>query len=230
MPTLIFLYIWFHFVHCWIKLLLHNKHFWYFLHTVIQTTTFWQTVLFQLLWKTVDCTGGTRGHGVELRSLLTPLENPLCVYAVVAVALMTEGDSLFWDLVCRVNDKVVFTWTSSSPWMILVVISCFPLSFLVKFPFIISPSRVHEPCGATRDTIRATAASRCGVGGQVGEPLLHLLIALFHLPGCTRRPPPGWSPFPGCENCCSPWCERRFHPVRWLSSGCREQPASSSPC
>lgn len=58
---------------------------------------------------------------------------------------------------------------------------------------------------------------------------IYSLITLFRLPGCSQRWRPGWSPFPGCGNCCSPWCGRCFHPVGWLSSGCREQPASSWP-
>lgn len=48
---------------------------------------------------------------------------------------------------------------SWSPWMILVVVSCFPLSFLLKIPFNTSPSMVHEPWGMDKEEIASEGFS-----------------------------------------------------------------------
>lgn len=58
---------------------------------------------------------------------------------------------IFGALLC-IDINSACTCTSSSPWMILVVVSCFPLSFLVKVPFSMSPSICHEPCRMKHET------------------------------------------------------------------------------
>lgn len=73
--------------------------------------------------------------------------------------------------------RFFFTCTSSSPWTTLVVVSCFPLSFLLKTPFNTSPSRLQEPCRVRWDLITVIVASAPsqlypvaeGGGGGVGE-------------------------------------------------------------
>lgn len=110
----------------------------------------------------------TRGR--RRRFGLTPLENPLCIHAFVGVTLKTDPTVCF--ITCRTRglriylcrwvkpdaESLYFTCISSSPWTTLVVVSCFPLSFLMKTPFIMSPSMLQEPCRVRCDLITASVA------------------------------------------------------------------------
>lgn len=72
--------------------------------------------------------------------------NPFCVkstpYVVFVWFHCIEIEILIWS---QKKKAKKLTCTSSSPARTLVVVRTLPLSFLVKIPFIMSPSMVHDP-------------------------------------------------------------------------------------
>lgn len=104
------------------------------------------------------------------------------------------------------------TWISSSPTTFLTVVSFFPLSFLVKTPFNVSPSIVHEPCRGLKSTAH-DMNNRQSIGCFLSPHMISCkgsksgMIAMLSFVGAVRK-----------RNV----CQRRNRPTWVLSCKCHK--------
>lgn len=122
------------------------------------------------------------------------LEDPLCIHSFIVVGLTGNSRTLRKD---GWTDRQTFgarlTWMSSPPSMNLVVVSFFPLSFLVKAPFRISPSWAHAPCKVT-SAVQALVSSwtHCScktwnAGSHNFQWLCYFYTSIIAMRGISRK-------------------------------------------
>lgn len=103
--------------------------------------------------------------------------NPISPRSSTAFKVSSNKTGIYWCHYLR-RHKNNPTCISSSPCTILVVISCFPLSFLLKVPVNTSPSSFHEPCRVKHETHSLTKCKWLTISfAQAVTAIAELLVA-----------------------------------------------------